>query len=132
MGTQPRQFLGDVDADRVGGRFVDRTLLQGLPWNALRGVGGLQRFLPALKELLLLALHDGRHQRLGFGGQLAQAAHALHQHGDQALAFARTGFGEPGNRPPGGVQRDLVEPFGHAAALAPLQHLMHRQRLRLR
>ena len=53
MRAQPRQFLGDVDANRISRRFVDRAFLQRLARDRLRRVAGVERLLDGRVNLLL-------------------------------------------------------------------------------
>lgn len=55
---QVRQFLGHVDAQRVGGGIVQRAVAPGGSRHAAAGASVLQRFVPALQHPQLLALHD--------------------------------------------------------------------------
>ena len=104
------QFLGHVDADGEGRGLVDRAFLQRFARHAGRGVDHGQRFPPALQEALLLALHDGGHQRLGLRRQFAQAPHAFHQDGDEAGAGLARPRHRAGRRCSAGcLERGLVD-----------------------
>ena len=133
VGAQARQLLGDVDADRVGGGLVERALLQRLVRHGLGGAGWPR----APRSSARGSAAAGAAPPPAPAARPASASSrrrvdALHQHRDQPRAFALARLAQAGDARLRGVERGFVEPLGGAAALAPLQHLVRRQRLRLR
>ncbi len=126
--AQPRQLLGDVDADRVGRRLVERALLDRFARHRLRRAGLVERFLPALEEALLLP----RSRRAGTSGSAASARARRWATRSASTAASRSPSRARATRQPLdaalGRCEDGVLGLRLGRAAAPLQRLVHRER----
>src|SRR5664279_441947 len=131
VGAQARKLLGDVDADRIGRRFVERALLDRLARDRLRGAGLVERFLPELEKALLHAADGAGHERLGRVGEAAQMGDTLGEDDREPLAFAGARGGEALDTELGGLQHGVLG-LRLGGAAAPLQRLVDREGARVR